>query len=482
MRSDNRFKNILENANIGVLETDLKGMIVYINRKAKEMLGILDSGKENLYVWSVLKNGRDEFNKIVSLIEKNRNGVDSYETEIVKRDGWHAWIDISITPFKRNNTSGYLIFFKDVSRKKILEEKAKETTLYLKNILNDSADAILGITLENKIFLWNKGAEEIYGYRAEEVIGKHIDILIPEHLRKQNESDKIIKEALKKGYLKNYITERKRKDGKIIKVNITRTAIRDSEGRIFGFSAIVRDITEQERLQQKLIQSERLSIVGKMASQVAHEIRNPLASISLNLELLEEEVEDIEMPVSKKHELTSLIKTINSEVSHINNITDDYLSFVRMPVLKKTRENLNKVVEDVYNSLKNLLLTARIKFIHHKTTLPEIPIDYNQTRRAVLNIIKNSIEAIGNDGKIEVFFRVYREKQRLCLYIKDTGCGIPEDKLEKIFEPFFTTKATGSGLGMHITYQIMKEHGGEVRITSSEGRGTTVALCFPMGV
>lgn len=482
MKSDNRFKNILENANIGVLETDLKGMIVYINRKAEEMLCISHSEKENLYVWSVLKNGRDEFNKIVSLIEKNRNGVDSYETEIVKKDGRHAWIDVSISPFVRDGTTGYLIFFKDVSRKKILEEKAKETTLYLKNILNDSADAILGITLENKIFLWNKGAEEIYGYSAEEVIGKHIDILIPEHLRKENESDKIIKEALKKGYFKNYITERKRKDGKIIKVNITRTAIRDSEGRIFGFSAIVRDITEQERLQQKLIQSERLSIVGKMASQVAHEIRNPLASISLNLELLEEEVEEMELPVSKKHELTSLIKTINSEVSHINNITDDYLSFVRMPVLKKTRQNLNKVVEDVYNSMKNLLLTARIKFIHHRMTLPEIPIDYNQTRRAVLNIIKNSIEAIGNDGKIEVFFRVYREKQRLCLYIKDTGCGIPEDKLEKIFEPFFTTKATGSGLGMHITYQIMKEHGGEVRITSSEGRGTTVALCFPMGV
>ena len=167
-------------------------------------------------------------------------------------------------------------------------------------------------------------------------------------------------------------------------------------------------------------------------------------------------------------------------VFEINNITDDYLSFVRMPVLKKSKEDLNDIVEDIYNSLKNLLLTARINFIHHKNKLPKIPLDYHQTRRAVLNIVKNAIEAIGNDGKIEVFSRIYREKKMICLYIKDTGCGIEEEKLEKIFEPFYTTKTTGSGLGMHITYQIMKEHGGEIRITSTEGKGTTVALCFPM--
>ncbi len=480
MENTNKFKKILENTNIGIIETDLNGKITYINKKAKEIIGIKLDNKTSLHVWEILERGKEEFNKIVKLIENNRNGIESYETKIISNVIKNIWVEISVSPFKDNESEGFLIFFKDVTKKKILEEKAKETTLYLKNILNDSADAILGITLENKIFLWNKGAEEIYGYKEEEVIGKHIDILIPENLKKQNESEKIIKEALKKGFLKNYITERKRKDGKIIKVNITRTAIRDSEGRIFGFSAIVRDITEQEKMQQKLIQSERLSIVGRMASQVAHEIRNPLASISLNLELLEEEIEEIDFPNSKKFELISLIKTINSEVSHINNITDDYLSFVRMPVLKKSKEDLNTIVEDIHNSLKNLLLTARIKFVHHKNKLPKIPLDYNQTRRAILNIIKNAIEAIGNNGKIEVFSRIYREKKMICLYIKDSGCGIPEEKLEKIFEPFYTTKTTGSGLGMHITYQIMKEHGGEIRITSTEGKGTTVALCFPM--
>ena len=476
MEDINKFKHILENTNIGILETDLKGKISYINKKAKEMVEV--EGDKN-YVWEILKNGKEEFEKIVNLIEKTENGIDSYETEILGKNNKNIWVDISVSPFLNNEIKGFLIFFKDVTKKKVLEKKAKETTLYLKNILNDSADAIMGITLENKIFLWNRGAEEIYGYNEKEAIGKHIDMLLPDKQREEGESEKIIKEALKKGFLKNYITERKRKDGRIIKVNITRTAIRDVNGRIFGFSAIVRDITEQEKLQQKLIQSERLSIVGKMASQVAHEIRNPLASISLNLELLEEEIEDIGLPSPKQIELTSLIKTINSEVSHINNITDDYLSFVRMPVLKKTKENLNKVVEDIHNSLKNLLLTARINFIHHKNRLPKIPLDYNQTRRAILNIVKNAIEAIGNDGKIEVFSRIYKDKGMLCLYVKDSGCGIPEEKLEKIFEPFYTTKMTGSGLGMHIAYQIMKEHGGEIRITSTEGKGTTVALCFP---
>ena len=481
METINKFKNILENTNIGIIETDFNGKITYLNKKAKNIIGLSADKKIPVYVWEILKKGKPEFQQIVEMLEKQPDGIESYETKVISEDIKNIWVDISVSPYKDKNSKGYLIFFKDVTRKKNLEEKAKETTLYLKNILNDSADAILGITLENKIFLWNKGAEEVYGYKAEEVIGKHIDILIPENLKKENEAGKIIKEALKKGFLRNYITERKRKDGKIIKVNITRTAIRDEEGRIFGFSAIVRDITEQEKIQQKLIQSERLSIVGKMASQVAHEIRNPLASISLNLELLEDEIEELNLSSGKKTELISLIQTINSEVSHINNITDDYLSFVRMPVLKKAKIDLNDIVEDIHRSLKNSLLTAKINLIHHKTKLPKISVDYNQTRRAILNVIKNAMEAIGTEGEIEIFSRIYRSKNMLCLYIKDNGCGIPEDKLEKIYEPFYTTKMTGSGLGMHITHQIMKEHGGEIRITSTEGKGTTVALCFPLG-
>ncbi len=475
----NKFKKILENTNIGIIETDENGKIRYLNKKAKEITGIKDNNSIPTFVWEILKKGKKEFKEIIKMLEKKPEGIESYETRIISEEIKNIWVDISITPYFDNN--GFLIFFKDVTTKKMLEEKAKETTLYLKNILNDSADAILGITLENRIFLWNRGAEEIYGYKAEEVLGKHINILIPEHLKEQKEADRIIKEALKKGYLKNYITERKRKDGTIIKVNITRTAIKDGEGRIFGFSAIVRDITEQEKLQQKLIQSERLSIVGKMASQVAHEIRNPLASISLNLELLEEEIEEIEMPSIKKREILSLLKTINSEVNHINNITDDYLSFVRMPALNKKKINIHSIVEDIHKFLKNSLITARIKFIHHKNNIPAILLDYNQARRAILNIIKNAMEAIGSNGKIEIFSRYYKEKKMVCLYIKDNGCGIPSDKIDKIFEPFYTTKMSGSGLGMHITYQIMKEHGGQIKVTSEEGKGTTIALCFPVG-
>ncbi len=479
MESINRFKKILENTNIGIIETDLNGKILYLNKKAKQTIGIDRDNESPVYVWEILKNGKTEFKKIVDLLQKNSEGIENYETKIISEHIKNLWVDINVSPVKDENSKGFLIFFKDITAKKIVEEKAKETTLYLKNILNDSVDAILGITLENKIFLWNKGAEEIYGYTAEEVIGKHIDFLIPEQLRKENESEKIIKEALKKGYLRNYITERIRKDGKKIKVNITRTAIRDASGRIFGFSAIVRDITEQEEMQKKLIQSERLSIVGRMAAQVAHEIRNPLASISLNLELLEEELEDLDISPSVKRELLSFLRTINSEVSHIHNITDDYLSFVRMPVLKREKVNIHTIVDDVYKTMKNLLLSAKIKFVHHRSDNAQIMIDYNQVRRVILNVLKNAMEAIGNNGKIEVFSKIFRERKRFCLYIKDTGCGIEKDKLEKIFEPFFTTKPTGSGLGMHVAYQVMKEHGGEIKITSEPGKGTTVILCFP---
>jgi signal transduction histidine kinase len=231
-------------------------------------------------------------------------------------------------------------------------------------------------------------------------------------------------------------------------------------------------------IQEKLIKSERLSIVGKMAAQVAHEIRNPLSSIMLNLELIEDELEEVNG--NAKTEIESHLNTINNEVEHLNNLTDDYLSFVRMPVLNREHVNLYSIVNDVINLMSGMTNSKNIEIHILRKEIPNVYIDKLQIKRACLNIVKNAIEAMDKGGKLKIWCNIVKKRNYISLNFKDSGEGIKKKSLKKITEPFYTTKLTGSGLGMHITSQIMKEHKGFLKIHSVYKKGTIIRLVFPL--
>ena len=189
-----------------------------------------------MHVWEFLKGKRPEFDKLVGLLNENPGGVSDIPVRVVGQRILNLWAEICITPFHFDeNDNGHLIFLKDVTKRKIADDRVKETTNILINVLNDSADAILGITLDNRFFLWNRGAESIFGYPEDEMMGKPVDLLIPDDLRDRNELAFFTREALAKGVVQDYVTDRIRKDGKRITVNITRTVIRDSTGKDIGF-------------------------------------------------------------------------------------------------------------------------------------------------------------------------------------------------------------------------------------------------------
>jgi PAS domain S-box-containing protein len=479
MSQQNRLLKLLKNVNTAIIEVKQNARISYVNKKCEELLGV---GKKELlgqYVWEFLKEKKKGFEKILEKLEQNPKGIEEDFVQIVSEKIRSLWVEVCISPFELGkDDTGYLIFLKDVTKKKISEDRVRETTNYLINILNDSADAIMGLTNDSKIFLWNKGAEYIYGYTAKEITGKSIKQLIPEDILKKGEIEFLNKESVNKGFVKNYITDRIRKDGKRITVDITRTAIKDVNGKIIGYSAIVRDITKNLEIQEKLIKSERLSIVGKMAAQVAHEIRNPLSSIMLNLELIEDELEEVNG--NAKTEIESHLNTINNEVEHLNNLTDDYLSFVRMPVLNREHVNLYSIVNDVINLMSGMTNSKNIEIHILRKEIPNVYIDKLQIKRACLNIVKNAIEAMDKGGKLKIWCNIVKKRNYISLNFKDSGEGIKKKSLKKITEPFYTTKLTGSGLGMHITSQIMKEHKGFLKIHSVYKKGTIIRLVFPL--
>jgi two-component system, NtrC family, sensor kinase len=233
------------------------------------------------------------------------------------------------------------------------------------------------------------------------------------------------------------------------------------------FNAMAAALDERE---QRLIRSERLAAVGKIAAQITHEVRNPLSSIGLNAEMLEEETSG---------EARKLARAIVKEVDRLTEITEEYLRFARLPRPKLEREDLGELVMSLVAFMRQELdgrgvtVDARLE-----PSLPPVAADEHQLRQALLNLMRNAVEAMRDGGRLTLTAaRVADEEGRFVeLTIADTGEGIAPDHLQKIFDPFFSTKEGGTGLGLALTQQIVVEHGGKIEVRSERGRGTTFVV------
>jgi signal transduction histidine kinase len=235
------------------------------------------------------------------------------------------------------------------------------------------------------------------------------------------------------------------------------------------FNAMAAALDERE---QRLIRSERLAAVGKIAAQITHEVRNPLSSIGLNAELLEEEL------AGGSSESQALARAIVKEVDRLTEITEEYLRFARLPRPRLEREDVGELVASLLGFLKGELdergvaVEARLG-----AGLPQVAADEHQLRQALLNLMRNAAEAMSAGGRLEVSLAA--EAQSVALRIRDSGQGIAAEHLDKIFDPFFSTKDGGTGLGLALTQQIVVEHGGTIEVESALGVGTTFTVRLP---
>jgi signal transduction histidine kinase len=235
------------------------------------------------------------------------------------------------------------------------------------------------------------------------------------------------------------------------------------------------DLTEA---QERLLQSERLATVGKLAAEVAHEIRNPLGSISLNLELLEDEIEA--GTATHSGEAVSLVGTIKLELERLVEITDDYLRLARVPEPKLAYESVGTVLESLGDLLRGEMMERAVEIrLQIEPGLPRVLVDRKQLKQALLNILRNAFDAMPSGGLISI--SATRADGHVEIAIADQGHGIPPEHLRHIFEPFFTTKATGTGLGLAIAKDIVQGHSGSIDCSSHTGRGTAMTIRIPCG-
>ncbi|MBW2147432.1 MAG: PAS domain S-box protein [Deltaproteobacteria bacterium] len=346
---------------------------------------------------------------------------------------------------------------------------------YMRNVLMDTADAILSMDTNNIIRSWNKGAERIYGYKREEIIGKPIAVVFPPD--RLHELDIMARIVQEKGHIKNMETERLRKDGKRVAVSITRTPVYDDSNLLIGYTAVVSDITERKKMERQLIRTEKMASVGTFAAGLAHEIRNPLNSMSIQLVLLERRLAKVSDDFLKKN--LGTIRIIREGIDRLVNLTNDFLHFSHFFHLNITLENIHALLSASISLMEGTFQRKAIRIERgFAPDLPLVEIDREKFQQVFLNLIQNSVEAMSIGGTLTV--NTSHENESVVIRIMDTGCGIPDEQMSHIFEIFYSTKENGTGLGLAIVHQILELHGGEVQIESDVGKGTTCTVILPL--
>jgi PAS domain S-box-containing protein len=387
-------------------------------------------------------------------------------------------------------------------------KRAQEMQFKLASIVESSNDAIIGQTLEGIIVSWNKAAERIYGYSAEEAVDHSISILSP-----SGRADEILKilERVQRGEtVEHHETVRQRKDGRQIDVSLTISPILDATGKITGASAISRDITEQKKtaemahLQElRLLQADKMASLGVLVSGTAHEINNPNNYILLNsrivskvwndakpiLEQYYEKTGDFSlagMPYSQAHDkIGQLVSGISEGALRIQRIVQNLKDFARKDSgdLNQT-VNVNAVIESALVIVSSLIKKSTDFFsVEYNKDLPPVKGNAQQLGQVVINLITNACQALPSKEKgIAVSTGFSKDAGNIVIEVRDEGVGIPPENLKFIFDPFFTTKrdTSGTGLGLSTSHSIVKNHGGELRFTSQPGTGTTVAVLLPI--
>ncbi|MCP5005322.1 MAG: PAS domain S-box protein [Planctomycetes bacterium] len=383
---------------------------------------------------------------------------------------WHYEVYILSMFFAISSTIFISVYFV-TSIMDRLKKSRGEIYFEIKSTLENMAEGVIFIDAEDKITMCNNEIEKTWNVKREEIINKSInDSFIP---FLGEEVVKII-EGFKNGGSTSQHQEEKVESGYLYN---TYTAIFDNDDKYWGTVLTSHDISERKKLENKLSHAKRLATIGEMSAKIAHEIRNPLSSISLNAELLHDEIESYKD--SKKDEAEELIQSILDEVERLTEISEEYLKSARFPKLELSETSINDLLRDLTKFLREEMIQGDIVLTEkYGKLIPEIFLDRKQVKQAFVNFFRNSFQAMPDGGKMSISTR-YTGKN-IEIIITDSGAGISKSDVQKIFDPFYSTKVTGTGLGLALTLKTIEEHCGEIFCKSTLGVGTTMKVLFPI--
>jgi PAS domain S-box-containing protein len=353
---------------------------------------------------------------------------------------------------------------------------------HLGRIVTDATDAILALTPAGEITLWNRGAEELFGYAPHEVLGRPFhEVLPPPPSANGRQSSHGAPFADLSLPVVNHRTRRRAKDGPWIPVTVTKSAIHDERGDVVGHSLIIRDERARESLEEQMRRSERLSAISIMAGGIAHELNNPLSILGNRIELMQREAirRDAGIPILED------LEVLRRHVGRIGSVTSDLIKFARDGSDELVAVDVNEVVGRVTRLLGKVFVESGVELaVEMGDDLPSVLGSEGVVETLLVNLLLNAQQATPSGGVVRVVTRQDPRERAVRMEVHDSGPGIPEELRRRIFEPFFTTKGDrgGTGLGLAVCRALVDRVGGNLELVTVDGRGASFVVTLPRKV
>ncbi len=513
-RSEEQFRTIYNSVNDAIFIHDIDdGTIIDVNLRMLQIYGY--DNKQDLIGRDIgfLSSGVEPYtleNALRWMLKaKEHSAGRVFEWQGKAKNGRVFWVEISFNKVILLGIERILVLIRDISERKDAEIELKKTKNYIDNIINSMPSFLIGIDSDNRVIQWNKQAEIDTGIPVADAIGKIITDIVP---RFASEMDKI-NTAIQEGKVVSDSLKARKEGNEIKYENITVYPLLgdDSGGAVIRID----NVTDQKRMEEMMIQSEKMLSVGGLAAGMAHEINNPLAGILASIEVIKLKLNDKEKnrllaencstnlaavrDFFEQSRINKKLSTIHELVVRASKIVQDMLNFSRKSESKFLYADITQTLDKTVSlagkdyNLKKKYDFRQIEIIReYESDLPEIKFQESKIQQVFLNILKNGAEAMfdyrndpENSSNInsKIILRAKNLGGKIRIEIEDNGPGISPDIIQHVFEPFFTTKdvGVGTGLGLSVSYFIITEHhAGEMSVESRKGKGTTFIIELPV--
>jgi PAS domain S-box-containing protein len=474
-RMEEKYEHLVQKEKDIIYTLDDKGNITFANPAVETALGYRPeelTGKNFMVLipneWQE-KTGADFQNLL-------KTGEITAEAVLLDKKGRPHFVEYSSTTIKEGDkVIGTRGIIRDITERKRVEEELQESEEKCKELAESITDVFFAFDKDLRYTYWNKASEELTGISAKDALGKHLYDIFPD-AEMTRSAEKVYLKVLRTQQAQSFVNEYQL-GGRDYFFEISAYPSKN------GLSVFVRDIAERKRMEREiqekngqLIRSEKLAAIGQLAGGVGHELRNPLSAIKNAVYYIKGKVASSELG-QREPRVMEFLDIIDDEVNSSSKIITDLLGFSRVGKPSVSPARIEKIIEDALSHTpipENIELTKKLD-----AGLPEINIDPDQIKEVVVNIITNAVEAMPEGGRLLI---AAREKDKfLEVGVSDTGCGIPQESIDKIFDPLFTTKAKGIGLGLPVCKAIIDRHEGNITVESKVGEGTTFNIKLPLG-
>jgi PAS domain S-box-containing protein len=476
-KSEKKYRTLVETAQEGIGIVDRDENVVFTNQAYADLLGYNKDELVGLNLSQI--SDKEEFAKFRKETQKRQQGESSrYETKLYTKTGEPKYFSISATPLHddRGAFTETLGLLTDITERKRGEEALKESEEKYKFLFEESQAVNLVVGMDGKIIDINKSTLELLGYDKKDVMGKDtIEFIVPEQRETVGEQ---LARDIEGEQTPQVQVDIMGKEGIHTFLFAEGHGTILEKGRPTGILISALNITEKKKMEAQLIQTERLSAVGTLAYGIAHEFNNILAGILGNAEF--------GMGNDDPQEMKECFQIIMESCDRAKSITNSLLAFSRQRETKKQRADVTSAVETILGLVERELEKHNIKVVRKFNPIPEIVCDLGELSGVVLNMITNARDAMRPKGGT-LTIEIEKKRDNIEIIFTDSGCGIPDSIKSRIFEPFVTTKGAlgqseipGTGLGLFLSYGIIKRYDGEIGVKSEVGKGSTFTIRIPI--